>query len=56
MIKKKVRIGPRVRVLPPGRVKYGGAVRHILVVLVPRYRRFYKMIFEIVCDMHCICM
>ena len=26
-----------------------------LVVSEPRFRRFYKMIFEIVYDMHCIC-
>ena len=26
-----------------------------LVVLEPWFRRFYKMIFEIVYDMHCIC-
>ena len=29
--------------------------RHILVVSEPRFRRFYKMIFEIAYDMHCIC-
>ena len=26
-----------------------------LVISEPRFRRFYKMIFEIVYDMHCIC-
>ena len=26
-----------------------------LVVSEPRFRRFYKMIFETVYDMHCIC-
>ena len=36
----------------PGRVR--GFYKTILVVLEPRFRRFYKKIFEIVCDMHCI--
>ena len=38
-----------------GRVKYWGASSSHLVVSEPRFRWFYKMIFEIVCDMHCIC-
>ena len=25
-----------------------------ILVSEPRFRRFYKLIFEIVCDMHCI--
>ena len=34
------------------RVGYGGAT--YLVVSEPRFRLLYKMIFEIVSDMHCI--
>ena len=39
------------------RVGFGTATRAVtfLVVSEPRFRRFYKMIFEIVYDMHCIC-
>ena len=33
----------------------GARVVTFLVVSEPRFRRFYKMIFEIVYDMHCIC-
>ena len=38
-------------------VKSGTAARAVtfLVVSEPRFRRFYKMIFEIVYDIHCIC-
>ena len=35
----------------PGRVR--GAT--YLVVSKPGFKLFYKMIFEIVCDVHCIC-
>ena len=40
----------------PGRV-LSTIVRAItfLVVLEPRFKWLCKMIFEIVCDMHCIC-
>ena len=38
-----------------GQVGYWGASTLHLVVSEPRFRRFYKMIIEIVCDMHCIC-
>ena len=55
--KKKVRIASLGlgSASESGRVGYGGVGRNILVVSEPRFRRFYKMIFEIVCDMHCIC-
>ena len=39
----------------PCRVGYWGASSSHLVVSEPRFMQFYKMIFEIVCDMHCIC-
>ena len=54
MIKKK----SEDRVLGSGfglQVGYGCAGCHISILSKPRFRRFYKMIFEIVYDMHCIC-
>ena len=36
-----------------GLVKYGGVSSSHLVVLVQRFRRFYKIIFKIFCYMHC---
>ena len=53
MIQKKVRImSPG-----PGWVGSGTTAWAVtfLVVSKSRFRRFYKMIFEIVCSMHCIC-
>ena len=43
---------PGVRSSLRGRVR-GGVT--FSLVSEPRFRRFYKLIFEIVCDMHCIC-
>ena len=55
MIKKK-KCGPRpwVRVRPPGLVGLGMTGRAVtfLVVSEPRFRRFYKINFEIFYDMH----
>ena len=53
MIKKKVRTASPG---PSSASGFGTAARAVtfLVVLEPRFRRFYKMIFENVYDMHCI--
>ena len=58
MIKKKEK--KRVRTTSPGLGSASGlgtVARAIpfLVLSEPKFRRFYKMIFEIVYDIHCIC-
>ena len=51
--KREDRIPDLVRT--PGQVGYWGTSFSHLVVSKPRFRRLYKMIFEIVCDVHCVC-
>ena len=62
LTKRIKRASPGFRFGPANRVGSGSGVATLLLVSEPRFRRFYKVIlklfindFEIVYDMHCIC-